>query len=1107
MSQKSSAGDLDIKSQQENLLIDAGEAMTRQWLKVFLVLKAKSILISKTNKTAIKACAVKNRDIESLQLVDDRDAESQQLARIYTGLIKNLHFLYSASEALQGSIQKIKKALRGFVSAANNPVMQTQLDSTELLDTGKPEPISELRLDCQDNNHEAADVVLQAENIAGMIKDLKSLQESGGVQRVAEALRSDMDNGIPGHEKDLLHRRTALLKLKPGAHNRNFIYFLMKACNSTTIVLLLILAILSFAFGIKEKGLRMGWYDGAFVLGAVALIVIVHSVSEFRNENPRQPSRNQPWQNWEMEVHVLRGGCRQPIRISDVLLGDIVLLEKGDRVPADGLLIPTGSLKVDDKAHPVINDQNPFLFYGSVVTDGTGKMLVTSVGAETKLGNMLSRAPPSKETKVEEQLNKLGTLIQIIGIVSSIIIAVVLFLRFKLEKEHENSGLPDFSGKPHPLKELIKAIERVALKPGGMLNTLTSFTLLLLGIAEGLPLAIAIAITCWNKRMLGDKTFAQGPCSIVTMASVTTICIDETGWLALIPQKVAECWIGKVELIRDDSKVTIDVQDALRDGIGISSLLPEESLTSMDKSILSWAEEKWELKTEMWKQRHSIIKFKQSTLNENIVETLIAKTGGNGPRYRHFRGPATAILDICSQFYDIEGIPRPMGTSEKRFFENCIDQMQSGGLESIAFARDQVDDCESDLSNPTMVTLVGLKKTGQEDYREVREKFREAGIELLLPSSKDVSMLKDIATAIGVMQPDSDALVTTGEEFQDSGEGSMDMATGISVMGNSLPSDVHCLVSRLKDNRHTVAVVGNTTNDIPSLKAADVGLTFAIWSTDIARKGSDIVIMKGNFTSILAIVKCGRCIYSNMRKYIQFQLTMTLAGLLIPLITNASHGSSPITTIQFHWAISLLTTLGGLALLMEPPREMLMEKVALGRDGQLITKAMWVNIFIQTAYQASLLAIIQSQGPIMLGLNEKLIGTLIFNSFFLCQLFNKFNAREPEEMNIFRGVHRSKWFWVGIIIALLLQFAFLEIEHIIAGDSRLKYAEWGMCLFLGVISWCIDLAGKCVLLMIKTWVTKPPRSVTSADPERPRDLELPLIKEHIGVNTDDLMVH
>ncbi|KAK3432209.1 hypothetical protein EUGRSUZ_E03894 [Eucalyptus grandis] len=980
MSQKSSAGDLDIKSQQENLLIDAGEAMTRQWLKVFLVLKAKSILISKTNKTAIKAY-------------------------------------------------------------------------------------------------------------------LKSLQESGGVQRVAEALRSDMDNGIPGHEKDLLHRRTALLKLKPGAHNRNFIYFLMKACNSTTIVLLLILAILSFAFGIKEKGLRMGWYDGAFVLGAVALIVIVHSVSEFRNENPRQPSRNQPWQNWEMEVHVLRGGCRQPIRISDVLLGDIVLLEKGDRVPADGLLIPTGSLKVDDKAHPVINDQNPFLFYGSVVTDGTGKMLVTSVGAETKLGNMLSRAPPSKETKVEEQLNKLGTLIQIIGIVSSIIIAVVLFLRFKLEKEHENSGLPDFSGKPHPLKELIKAIERVALKPGGMLNTLTSFTLLLLGIAEGLPLAIAIAITCWNKRMLGDKTFAQGPCSIVTMASVTTICIDETGWLALIPQKVAECWIGKVELIRDDSKVTIDVQDALRDGIGISSLLPEESLTSMDKSILSWAEEKWELKTEMWKQRHSIIKFKQSTLNENIVETLIAKTGGNGPRYRHFRGPATAILDICSQFYDIEGIPRPMGTSEKRFFENCIDQMQSGGLESIAFARDQVDDCESDLSNP------------DDDYREVREKFREAGIELLLPSSKDVSMLKDIATAIGVMQRDSDALVTTGEEFQDSGEGSMDMATGISVMGNSLPSDVHCLVSRLKDNRHTVAVVGNTTNDIPSLKAADVGLTFAIWSTDIARKGSDIVIMKGNFTSILAIVKCGRCIYSNMRKYIQFQLTMTLAGLLIPLITNASHGSSPITTIQFHWAISLLTTLGGLALLMEPPREMLMEKVALGRDGQLITKAMWVNIFIQTAYQASLLAIIQSQGPIMLGLNEKLIGTLIFNSFFLCQLFNKFNAREPEEMNIFRGVHRSKWFWVGIIIALLLQFAFLEIEHIIAGDSRLKYAEWGMCLFLGVISWCIDLAGKCVLLMIKTWVTKPPRSVTSADPERPRDLELPLIKEHIGVNTDDLMVH
>ncbi|XP_048132197.1 putative calcium-transporting ATPase 13, plasma membrane-type [Rhodamnia argentea] len=312
-----------------------------------------------------------------------------------------------------------------------------------------------------------------------------------------------MANGIPGHEEDLHRRRMAILKPKLEAHNRNFIHFLRKSCNSSTIFLLLSLDILSFAFRIKEKGLSTGWYEAAVILSAVILIVIVQSICESRNESSRQLSTNQLWQNQEPKVHVLRGGCRQTICISDVLLGDIVLLEKGEQVPADGLLIPTESLEVNDKADPIINDHNPFVFYGSKVTDGTGKMLVTSVGAKTKLGNMLSRARPSKRTPVEEQLRKLSNSTQIIGIVISIIIIVVSFSRFKLKKEYDNSGLRDFSGKSHTLKGLYEAIKRVALRPQGMLTMLTSsLTLLLVGIAEGLPLAITIAITCWNKRML-----------------------------------------------------------------------------------------------------------------------------------------------------------------------------------------------------------------------------------------------------------------------------------------------------------------------------------------------------------------------------------------------------------------------------------------------------------------------------------------------------------------------------------------------------------------------------------------------------------------------------
>ncbi|KAF8030484.1 hypothetical protein BT93_E2811 [Corymbia citriodora subsp. variegata] len=904
-----------------------------------------------------------------------------------------------------------------------------------------------------------------------MAKDLTTLEDLGGVQGVAEALNSDMANGISRYEEDLNQRCTAILKLKSEAHNRNFIHFLRKSCNISTIMLL-ILAILSFAFGIKEKGLRTGWYEGTLTLGAVILIVIVHSVCEFRNESSHQLSRNQLWQNQELKVHVFRGGCHQTICISNVLLGDIVLLEKGDQVPADGLLIPTGSLEVNDKADPIIDNKNPFLFYGSKVTDGAGKMLVTSIGAETKLGNMLRGAELPKKTPVEEQLNKLSTRKQIIDVAITIIITVVLFLRFNLKKEHENLGLPDFSGKAHPLKQLIEATKRVAQRPIGLLNTLTSFTLLLVGIAEGLPLAITIAITCWNKRMLGDKTFAPEPSITLNMALITIVCTDKTGGLPLALQEVERCWIGK-EVISEDSKVPNHVLEALCDGIGISSVIPENSRTSADNSILSWAAEKWALKTEIWKQLHSFIEFKQLTHNENMVAALVGKDGGNWPRFLHYKGPATPILDMCSQYYDIEGITRPIDISERMIFGDIVEQMLSEGFEPIAFAFKQADEARSDEGNLTMVALLGLKKTDWKDTREVIEECREAGTKVLVASSEEVLKLQSIATAFGIMRPDSDALVITGEEFRNSSEEErMNMAARISVMGNSLPSDRLLLVSCLKDQGHAVAVVGNRTTDIPTLKAANVGLTFATWSTDIARKSTDIVIKEGNFKSILAIMKCGRCIFSNMRKYIQFQLTMTLAGLLIPLITNAFYGSSPVTTIQFHWAISVLTLLGGLALLMEPPSEMPMKKFTPGQDGQLITKAMWVNIFMQTAYQVSLLATMQSKGPTILRLNKKVIETLMFNSFFVCQVFNKFNAREPEKMNIFRGVHRSKWFWVGTVTALLLQLAFLEMAHIIAGDSRLKCAEWGICLFLGVTSWCFDLAGKCMFLVIKRWVTK-----------------------------------
>ncbi|KAI6704666.1 hypothetical protein NL676_007628 [Syzygium grande] len=250
MSRKSFADDQEVGSQQEIHLVNAGKTP----------LKKNSFLVSTTDNAAIEA-----------SVVDDQDVESQQPSLLNAS---------NAQRRWRHLVYLVQKAHQKLVSEANSTVMDTQLESTELLDTGEPEPISESHINCGYINDEATDGVRQTENIARMVmeKDSATLQDFGGVQGIAEALNSDMVNGISGHEEDLHCRPTAILKPKSEAHNSNFIHFLRKSCNRSSIFLLLIFSILSLAFRIQEKGLRTGWYEGALTLGAVILIVIVLDV-------------------------------------------------------------------------------------------------------------------------------------------------------------------------------------------------------------------------------------------------------------------------------------------------------------------------------------------------------------------------------------------------------------------------------------------------------------------------------------------------------------------------------------------------------------------------------------------------------------------------------------------------------------------------------------------------------------------------------------------------------------------------------------------------------------------------------------------------------------
>ncbi|KAG6695535.1 hypothetical protein I3842_09G102700 [Carya illinoinensis] len=884
MSSTSSGHDhVDLESQQTALLISGSTARER-WRWILLILQQRN-LISRADK------AHDEKGSPSLDTVSSSTS-------CYS-IISNIDVTGKMDQQIIPGVE---------ISSASPQVsMNVSLDS----------------LDGENGNRISRDAKLQQENISKMVKDkdMDSLQKFGGIQGIAEALDTSLENGIPGNEEDLRSRRiTSTILATTQTPARSFLQILLKSCNSYIIFLLFVSAVLSLGFGIKEEGNRTGWYEGFIILLAIVVLVVVPALRDFwlkHSQTMTCTGNQKALEMWE-NVDVFRGGCQQKLSIRNVLLGDIICLERDYLVPADGLFISSGFLKLNDGSEFIVDKKNPFLFYGAKVTEGTGRMLVTAVGMDTTWGHLMKQGTHApKNTPLPAELDKVNSGIQITGLSISILILVVLFLRFMLKKEDVDSSLPDLKGKPISCEEIMNAIKRIVLKPNGKISTMTtSLVMSLVGLMEGIPFAITLAITYWNKKMLSDKAVAQEPLACLTMASVTTICLDKSSWLPLNPMAVDMC------------------------------------CTEMLKEI---------------------------------------------------------------------------------------------------------------------------------------EAGRNAGFNVIFVSEDNLSGLE---VCEGGLLPDSNRM-------------RMNIVDKITVMRSSFPSDRLLLVQCLKKKGHKVAMIGVKTNEIPVLKEADVGIVIETCSSEMARKGAEIIIRDGNFNFLVTIVSCGKCTYDNIRKYILLVLTVNAAGLLISLLTTICFGYSSITSVQLLWANFVVALLGGLALLTEPPAGKLMDMPPLRRTKPLITKPMWRNLVSQVLYQVAILMAFQFKGQAILHIKEKVSKTIIFNSFVLCQVFNQVNARELEKKNAFRGIHRNILFWVAVGVTLVLQVAFIEIAHIVSGCARLNLVQWLVCLLIGVVSWTIDCTTKCTSGCIRDWLIAPINShmgVNSMTPSAPSEptsnLELPLINEN-----------
>ncbi|RID77881.1 hypothetical protein BRARA_A00753 [Brassica rapa] len=862
------------------------------------------------------------------------------------------------------------------------------------------------------------------EQIISISRDhnIGSLQELGGVKGLSGLLKTNLEKGIHGDDDDISKRKFAFgSNTYPQKKGRSFWRFVWEASQDLTLIILIVAAVASLALGIKTEGIEKGWYDGISIAFAVLLVIVVTATSDYRQslqfQNLNEEKRN-------IHLEVTRGGRRVEISIYDIVVGDIIPLNIGDQVPADGVLVAGHSFAVDESSmtgeSKIVHKnsaKNPFLMSGCKVADGHGTMLVTGVGVNTEWGLLMASISEDNggETPLQVRLNGVATFIGIVGLTVAGVVLFVLVVRYFTGHTKDANGAPQFVGGTtkfdHVLDDLVKIIT-------------VAVTIVVVAVPEGLPLAVTLTLAYSMRKMMADKALVRRLSACETMGSATTICSDKTGTLTLNEMTVVECYAGFQKMDPPDSSsklppaFTCKLVEGIAHNTTGSVFLSESgeiqvSGSPTERAILNWAI-KLGMNFDALRSESSAIHF--FPFNSEQKRGGVAVKSPDSSVHVHWKGAAEIVLGSCTHYMDENESLVDMSGEKMAELKNDINDMAARSLRCVAIAfrtleADKIPTDEEQLSrwvlpddDLVLLAIVGIKDPCRPGVKNSVLLCQQAGVKVRMVTGDNIQTAKAIALECGILASDSDA---------------------------------------------------------------NIGLSMGIQGTEVAKEKSDIIILDDNFESVVKVVRWGRSVYANIQKFIQFQLTVNVAALVINVVAAISSGDVPLTAVQLLWVNLIMDTLGALALATEPPTDHLMDRDPVGRREPLITNIMWRNLLVQAMYQVTVLLVLNFRGISILHLKsnpnpERVKNTVIFNAFVICQIFNEFNARKPDEINIFKGVLRNHLF-VGIIcVTVVLQVVIVEFLGTFASTIKLDWEMWLVSIGIGSISWPLAVIGKCI---------------------------------------------
>ncbi|KAF8035514.1 hypothetical protein BT93_C1516 [Corymbia citriodora subsp. variegata] len=922
-------------------------------------------------------------------------------------------------------------------------------------------------------------------------QDHSALEEYGGVEGLSNSLKTNLEKGVCGDNADLQARRDAFgSNTYPRKQGKSFWTFLWEAWQDLTLIILIIAAVASLVLGIKTEGIKQGWYNGVSISVAVILVIVITAISDYRQSLQFQ-DLNEEKRNIHMEV--VRDGHRVEVSIYDMVVGDIVPLNIGDQVPADGVLVSGHSLAIDESSmtgeSKIIhkNSRHPFLMSGCKVADGSGTMLVTSVGTNTEWGMLMASISEDtgEETPLQVRLNGVTTFLGNAGLAIAAVVLIVLLARYFTGLTKYSDGSPQFKAGKTSVGKAVDGVVKIFT---------IAILIVVIAVPEGLPLAVTLTLAYSMRKMMADKALVRRLSACETMGSATTICSDKTGTLTSNQMTVLEAYVGgeRMDSSNSNSQLPTAMVTLLTESIAQNTngsiFTPEGgkdveiSGSPTEKAILSWGL-KLGMNFEVTRSQSSIIHV--FPFNSQKKRGGIALKLTNSEVHVHWKGAAEIVLSSCTRYMDLNYQVAALDEEKVRFFMKAIEDMAASSLRCVAIAYRTIDlkDIPTDEEQLTkwalpedeliLLAIVGLKDPCRPGVKDAVRLCQEAGVKVRMVTGDNLQTAKAIALECGILSSDADATepnLIEGRAFRALSDVQREeIAERISVMGRSSPNDKLLLVQALKKRGHVVAVTGDGTNDAPALHEAHIGLAMGIQGTEVAKESSDIIILDDNFASVVKVVRWGRSVYTNIQKFIQFQLTITFTAVAINVIAAVSSGSVPLNAVQLLWVNLIQDTLGALALATEPPTDQLMHRPPVGRREPLITNIMWRNLLIQSFYQVSVLLVLNYQGRSLLNLENdssdhanKVKNTLIFNAYVLCQILNEFNARKPDELNIFKGITRNYLFMAIVGFTLIIQVIFIEFFGTFTSSTKLSWNQWLISIIIALISWPLATVGKLI---------------------------------------------